>query len=216
MKIVAISDTHFSHSQLTVPDGDVLVHAGDCLGRGNIAELNHFNDWLGKLSHQHKIVIAGNHDFVFERNPQIAEQVMTNATYLRDSWVEIDDVVFYGSPWQPVFLNWAFNLPRNGPELEKKWSQIPSNTNILITHGPPYGILDVPAPPIPEKDRSSKGCEKLTEAIDDNQIMKPFIHIFGHIHGGYGHLEKDDVKYYNASVVNERYLVVNKPWVIEI
>jgi Icc-related predicted phosphoesterase len=100
-----------------------------------------FDDWLGTLPHKHKIVICGNHDLCFEDNPKEARKLMKNAHYLEDETIEIEGLKFYGSPWQPEFHNWAFNLNR-GEEIKKKWDLIPNDTDVLITHGPPYGILD--------------------------------------------------------------------------
>jgi predicted phosphohydrolase len=103
MRLVLISDTHQRHDRLVVPDGDVLVHAGDFSTRGGVEEVARFNAWLGTLPHKHKVVIAGNHDFLFEREPVLARSMLTNATYLEDSGVTIEGVRFWGSPWQPRF-----------------------------------------------------------------------------------------------------------------
>ena len=120
IRIVAISDTHGLHRHLQVPPGDILVHAGDITGRGQLDQVVDFNEWLGGLPHRHKVVIAGNHDFCFEQQPLESAALLTNCIYLFDKAITLDGLCFYGSPWQPWFYDWAFNLGR-GPELQAKW-----------------------------------------------------------------------------------------------
>ena len=127
MRIVCISDTHSLHGQFPVPEGDVLVHAGDATRRGSEAELRDVNHWLGTLPHRHKVLVAGNHDFGFQTHRDAAGWI-TNAHYLQDRSVVIEGVRFYGSPWQPWFHDWAFNLPR-GAELRRVWDRIPAGTD---------------------------------------------------------------------------------------
>jgi Icc-related predicted phosphoesterase len=141
MKCVAVGDTHGMYRKINIPDGDVFIHAGDILGRGKLSELEDLNDWLSNLPHKHKIIIAGNHDWCFQDAEDEARAILTNGVYLQDELIKIEGINFYGSPWQPWFLDWAFNLPR-GPKIAEKWSRIPSNTDVLITHGPPMGVLD--------------------------------------------------------------------------
>lgn len=205
MKIVAISDTHSLHRKIEVPDGDVLIHAGDFSGRGKTKELYDFNDWLGTLPHRHKIVIAGNHEWCFYYNEVECRDILTNATYLQDESVTIEGINFYGSPWQPEFLGWAFNLPR-GDKLKEKWKLIPSNTDILITHGPAQYKLDY-------CDGGSVGCKDLGEAIIR---VSPRVHVCGHIHSGYGIMEEDGIRYINASICTEEYKPNNPPIVFEV
>jgi predicted phosphohydrolase len=112
LMIVAIADSHGLHRKLRIPDGDILIHAGDLTRSGNIGELDEFNEFLGGLPHRHKIVIAGNHDFCFENNMEESARRLTNAVYLQDAETVIKGIKFYGSPWQPWFYDWAFNLPR--------------------------------------------------------------------------------------------------------
>jgi predicted phosphohydrolase len=115
MRVVAVSDTHTFEPELQVPDGDVLIHAGDFTIEGSVSEVSHFCAWLHKQSHRHKIVVAGNHDWLFERSPRQAQAFIENVPgthYLQDSAVEIEGITFYGSPWQPRFCDWAFNVER--------------------------------------------------------------------------------------------------------
>lgn len=195
MRIVCISDVHMAHDRLALPEGDVLVIAGDSTHDGNENEIKDLNRWLGTLSFKHKLLIAGNHDFGFEKKPEEARSWITNATYLQDEEVTIDGLRFYGSPWQPWFYDWAFNLKR-GSEIAKKWDQIPSGIDVLITHGPPWGILDQ----IPNGDHV--GCEDLRDRVF---FLKPQLHVFGHIHGGYGERAQDGTIFVNASIRGERY-----------
>src|SRR2546430_16820633 len=124
MRIVCISDTHSRHDRIEVPPGDILIHAGDATMTGRMEELARFNHWLGRLPHHYKIFIAGNHDWLFEKEPTLAESLITNAMYLRDSAARIEGLKFYGSPWQPRFMHWAFNLAR-GQATGRKWDLIP-------------------------------------------------------------------------------------------
>src|SRR5690554_271138 len=131
MKIVCISDTHSLHRRIPeIPDGDILIHAGDSLGQGTQENLADLNDWLGTLPHRRKIVIAGNHDWVFQEAPELARETLTHAIYLEESGVELEGLQFWGSPWTPQFLDWAFMLER-GQTLRGKWQLIPKNTDVL-------------------------------------------------------------------------------------
>lgn len=173
MLIAAISDTHGYHSQLMLPQADVYVIAGDFTQRGNVQEIAAFNYWLSTIPAKHKIVIAGNHDFYFQRDRWTARSLLTNAIYLQDSEWIIDDIKFYGSPWQPRYFDWAFNLDRGEP-LRKVWAQIPEDTDVLITHGPPKGFLDENT-----RDIEKCGCEDLLNRMLQLNIQA---HVFGHIH----------------------------------
>lgn len=212
MRLVLLSDTHQKQGQVQVPEGDVLVHAGDFCNRGTLLEVELFARWLHGLPHQNKVVIAGNHDWPFERTGEAARQLLQAAGchYLEDSRVEIEGLLFYGSPWQPCFYDWAFNLPRKGPELERVWSQIPSTTNVLVTHGPPFGHGDV------VRRGERVGCERLAEAVQRLPALR--LHVFGHIHEGYGvNVAAPGAPLFaNASICDERYRPVNPPLVIDL
>lgn len=142
-RIVAMADTHLYHKRIAVPDGDVLIHAGDMCGNGGIVELARAATWLGSMPHKHKIVIAGNHDTACEHEPHVTRSIMRDAglTYQRDRETTVAGLRIYGSPWQPEFGGWAFNLPR-GPKLDAVWAQVPDGLDVLVTHGPPWGIGD--------------------------------------------------------------------------
>ena len=204
LKIVAISDTHSLHQDMTIPDGDLLIHAGDFSKQGSIRELEEFNTFLGTLPHRHKVVIAGNHDFCFERTPDEARRRLTHAIYLQDEEIEIEGVRIWGSPWQPWFFDWAFNLQR-GSEIREKWDLIPDGIDILVTHGPPHGQRDATIM------GDAVGCEELLDVVCR---IRPTYHIFGHIHEGYGQSRADGVQFVNASSCNFDYEPIQAPIVL--
>ena len=221
-RITFISDTHTKHWELEgmLPGGDLLIHAGDIMNSGySNYEVEDFCEWFDSQKQYDKnVFIAGNHDRAFENKPGQVKDVLElfpNLIYLEDELfglydLDIDSSVkIYGSPWQPEFYNWAFNLPRCGDELKKKWDAIPNYTDILITHGPPQGHLDISGPPYNEGDL---GCELLRVKVDE---QPPKIHVFGHIHGSYGYKFHNGTHFINAAVLNERYEVVNKPLTID-
>lgn len=212
MRLVIISDTHNKMSSINLPKGDVLIHCGDFTVTGTVSEITQFNRELLRQANKfnHIIIIAGNHDLLFERQPQLARSLLdSRVNYLQDSFCVIDGIKFYGSPYQPRFFDWAFNLMR-GAELAEKWKLIPDETDVLITHGPPFGILDeVPRQYFIE----NTGCEELRKRVE---TIKPKLHIFGHIHCGYGTTEKFGVKFANASNCDESYEPTNAPVVIDL
>ena len=191
MRIVAVADTHtFQDDLRSVPDGDVFLHAGDLCRGGRLDELRTVAAWLRALPHRHKIVVAGNHDWCFVREPQAALEVLgQSVVYLQDSEATIDGLRFWGSPWQPEFNGWAFNLPR-GRALAERWALIPEGLDVLVTHGPPLGI----------GDRSSmagrQGCADLLARV---RAVAPRVHVFGHIHEDGGAWQKDGTWFVNAT-----------------
>lgn len=206
MKCVVISDTHGMYRQVVIPDGDVFIHAGDITRRGSLSEMEDFNDWLGELPHKHKVIIAGNHDWCFERTNEEARAILINGTYLQDESVIIGGIKFYGSPWQPEFYNWAFNLPR-GDDLKEKWDFIPNDVDVLITHGPRFGVLDE----VLSGERT--GCNELLKVVDN---IQPKFHVFGHIHEAYGMVKGSSICSINASTATVRYEPINPAIVFDI
>ena len=189
MRLVVIGDTHGQHDALDVPDGDILIHTGDFCSVGALFEVRKFGRFLARLPHAHKIVIAGNHDFPFEETPDEARDLLGDVHYLFDSGVELEGLRIWGSPWQPEFLDWAFNLPR-GDALRQVWARIPESTDLLITHGPPHGILDATVRGEPV------GCEQLLERV---LAVRPRLHLFGHIHEARGAARLDGIRFANVS-----------------
>ncbi|MFB4320466.1 metallophosphatase domain-containing protein [Actinomadura sp. 21ATH] len=192
MRIVAVADTHTFHDDLVVPEGDVLVHAGDLCRRGrDLGELRDAADWMRGLPHRTKIVVAGNHDRMFVDDPARARGVLADRgiRYLEDGGTEVDGVSFWGSPWQPEFNDWAFNLPR-GRSLAEKWAMIPEGVDVLVTHGPPLGIGDAGAPP------GRHGCADLLERVRE---VRPRLHLFGHIHQDGGFWRRGETAFANVT-----------------
>ncbi len=206
MRLVLISDTHGFHEHLVIPGGDVLIHAGDFTLSGGLSEVDSFDKFLGEQPHQHKLVVAGNHDFCFERQPLVAREHLTNAKYLQDSGCEIGGYHFYGSPWQPFFMDMAFNLESDEARHEK-WEMIPSNTDILITHTPPRGILDLTSLGI------CVGCQELSKIIDTRNLRA---HVFGHIHEAYGIELHGSTTYANACNCDLLFQPSQPPLVIDV
>ncbi len=208
MKFVAIADTHGQHNNLALPPADVLIHAGDISMKGTEAEVISFLNWFSQQDFKYKILIAGNHDFYFERMPAetVRNIIPPNIIYLNDSGVEINGLKLWGSPVSPWFFNWAFNRHR-GEAIKKHWDLIPVDTDIVITHGPVFKILD--------KTTSGNhvGCEDLLARIIE---LQPAVHISGHIHEAYGETSLGNTKFINASILNERYKLVNKPVVFDL
>jgi len=202
MKIVCISDLHNVYTDLILPKGDVLIVAGDIDTHGGEILFLAFNFWMCSLDYKYKIVIAGNHDKYFAENNVRS----TPYIYLNNSGVEIEGVKFYGSPVSPKFGHWSF-MKERGDESAKVWDKIPDDTDVLITHGPPYGILDETA------FKQKVGCYDLLQRV---LKVQPKYHIFGHIHEAYGTEKIGDTTFINASVVDFRYNLKNNPVVIEI
>jgi Icc-related predicted phosphoesterase len=212
-RITFIADTHAQHDKnmaKDLPGGDFLIHAGDFTNRGYLQEVKNFCDWYNVLNkYEHKIFIAGNHELGMEEHPDECAEIIRNypnITYLQDELIEIDGIKIYGTPWQPKFFEWAFNLDRNGEELKEKWDLIPEDTDILITHGPPFGILDV------QSRGQHMGCELLYERVN---IVKPKIHVFGHNHFAYGDRYIDGTLYINAAVLDQKYRYTKTPTTID-
>jgi Icc-related predicted phosphoesterase len=197
MKILAISDTHNQHKKIIIPEADVLIHCGDLTNGGEIWEIKKFCEWIAKTPVKHRIVIPGNHDRSFQKQemlPAIKELFKeANTNLLIDEQLTIDNINFYGSPWQPWFWDWAFNFPRyDGGEAAKSiWNKIPVETDILITHGPPNGILD-----IVDRDGSRVGCPHLRNRIEQTNTR---VHCMGHVHESRGIMTVDDRTYINCS-----------------
>jgi Icc-related predicted phosphoesterase len=181
----------------------VLLHAGDISYRGDQREIYDFLDWFSTLPFKHKIFIAGNHDFLFEKEKaaKVNKLIPAGVHYLKDEAIIIDGIKIWGSPFTPQFYRWAFNKKRGNP-LAEHWKSIPSDTDILLTHGPVYGVLDVVI------NEQHAGDKDLLEKVLE---VKPKVHVCGHIHESYGVLKRHGVKFINACMLNESYELVNKP-----
>lgn len=208
MDIVFISDTHCKHNKVSIPDGDILIHCGDFTSRGHIHEIAAFDNWLGKQPHKHKIICAGNHDMGFETHYSLARSLITNAKYVQDEVVEVEGLSIYCSPYSPTFCNWAF-MRNRGSDILERWKLIPEGLDILVTHGPPFSIQDTIFP-----NSENLGCVDLYHEV--TLRIKPKIHAFGHIHGGYGQTQIDNTLFINASVCDEAYVPINKPIKVQV
>jgi len=208
VRLVCISDTHSQHAGLALPEGNVLIHAGDLTGKGTANEVHEALEWSSQVgTFRHRIFCAGNHDFLFEREPQYARSLIPpNVMYLENSGATIEGVKFWGSPITPYFHDWAFN--RYASAIGRHWEAIPSDTDVLITHGPPFGVLD-------RVDGGEPvGCPQLLTEIVNR--IRPQVHVFGHIHEGYGVATLRDLStvFCNASVCDRQYRPTNAPWVM--
>lgn len=207
IRLILISDTHEQHEALgTLPEGDVLIHAGDYTYTGSKAAKAKFLDWFYSQPHKQKIFVAGNHDFKEPKAPSSVSMDGTTTHYLFDSEIEIEGVKFWGSPYTPRFGDWAFMYDRE--EGLHLWDKIPTGTDVLITHGPALGFRDRVA-----GYREQVGCLGLRNAIME---IKPKLHIFGHIHGSYGEETFNGTHFVNASICNEAYKPVNEPIVVDL
>lgn len=228
MIIDCISDLHGCKPALQ--GGDLLIIAGDLTARDEYEQHFEFEDWLLLQNYKMKVVIAGNHDGFLVKN---GKHMFAGAEYLEDSGFEYEyeeeieeehkfkgmisykvkrKLKIWGSPWTPEFYDWHF-MKKRGPELKEVWDKIPLDTDILITHGPPYGVLD-------KVDISSRGdefkhagCEELRLALER---VKPRLHVFGHIHeeGGKQLLFKHqgfNTICVNASIMDEDYNPIHQP-----
>lgn len=199
MRVCAISDTHGKHSEVFIEPCDLLIHAGDISGRGAPYEYDNFFNWFLKQPAKHKILIAGNHDFdlhTYSKPPEV--------NYLHHSYTMVEGYKIFGSPYTPKFFNWAYmyDVATAGDAI---WRDIPRDTELLITHGPPFKIGDYAS--------EHAGCPELRLKV---QEIKPLVHIFGHIHEGAGMYVREETLYLNASVLNSQYRVVHKPTYFDI
>lgn len=213
LSIVAISDTHGLHASMehAVPDGDLLIHAGDFCGRGSAQEVREFAAWMGALPHRHKLVTPGNHDRPLEGDGATFREVFAahGIGLLLNETVEIEGFRFFGSPYTPTFMNWHFMRDR-GPAIRAEWASIPDKADVVITHGPAYGHGDLTGPWQGNPPRHA-GCFEL---LDRLRAIRPKLHVFGHIHEGYGVTVSDEIPgttFLNASVCTLSYRPANPP-----
>lgn len=211
MIISFISDTHSGrHHNLKLPGGDVLIHAGDISNYGEYSEVNNFLAWFRSIdNYKHKIFIAGNHDVTIEDRQDWAMKAIRklpkNCIYLENSGVEIKKLKIYGTPDCPQFGNWAFMHKLD--LLYKIHELIPDDTDILVSHSPPFGILDI--------NKNGVNCGTSTFA---GRAPNAVIHAFGHIHESYGTHEGPDKLFINASIYKTPYDYkdINKPITVEL
>jgi Icc-related predicted phosphoesterase len=192
--LVILGDTHELHRETNVPHGDILIHVGDfSMFSHSLSAIEDFNAWLGELPHPFKCCIPGNHEFFLERDPS-RRSLLSNATVLINEGIEIEGLQIWGSPVTPL-ANAAFGIS-SAEDRRRLYTQIPENTDLLITHGPPYGILDS-APDSDSKVHS--GCRELFEVVIR---VRPKLHVFGHVHGAHGIFGTDETTFVNAALMS--------------
>lgn len=217
MRIACISDTHLFHQRTSkelqaawassLKHCDAVVHAGDFTGRGTIEEVASAAAWFRNLLPPIKLTCGGNHDFFFETNIEKTRELFgKDVTILINEPIEIQGVKIWASPVTPFFHDWAFNVPR-GAQIRKYWDKIPDNLDILVTHGPPHGILDRAV------EGHNCGCEELLDVVLQKQ---PKYHVFGHVHEGFGTYKLGNTTFINASSLDRNYKLSNYPIIIEI
>ena len=206
MRLVIISDTHTLHEQLGELSGDVLIHCGDmCNGfQPDPRDIVRMDDWFLRQDFKLILCTGGNHDMVVEDRDQCGGTVFRNATYLEDEPIEFEGLKFYAAPWIPKLDGWAYFQPDDG--LREKWDLIPDDTNVLITHTPPFRILDL------NRAKKPQGCSFLRARLEELESLR--LHAFGHIHESYGVQEVGDVTFVNAAL--QRAKVLRKPVVVEL
>ena len=198
MRILHLSDTHGKHHLLkNLPKADVIIHSGDASFAGSDSEVLDFLNWFCDLNYKHKIFVAGNHDDCLY-GEQI-EGLPDNCYYLSHSGVEIENIKFWGVP---LFMGDTLQEGR----IEQIMAQIPENTDVLISHSPPYGILDF-------DDNINYGCPDLLKAVER---INPRYHLFGHIHASHGIKKIGQTTFVNSAIMNEMYEFVNNPFLLEI
>ena len=206
MRIVVVSDTHTQHEELGIVTGDVLIHCGDgCDGfRRDPAEVDRLDAWFSKQRVSVVLAIGGNHDFEMERRSRASLPVFSHAVYLEDRCYEYQGCRFYGAPWTPELADWAFF--QDAKTMREKWASVPSDIDVLITHTPPYGILDR------NRRGVSLGCRDLLARLP---AIRPRLHVCGHNHASTGAARVGPTLHVNASMVNSRYAIAHKPFEVE-
>lgn len=192
MTIVIVSDTHELENEVPIPAADVLIHCGDfTMFSRSLSAVKDFNDWLGELPHRTKLVVAGNHEHFLQLDPS-RRSLLSNATVLIDEGITIDGLKIFGSAVTPQ-SGGAFSMPSSA-DRARHWQLIPNDTNVLITHGPPLGVLDRSP-----GQQDHMGDPELLERI--NELPSLRLHCFGHVHGAHGSVEKDGVRFVNAALM---------------
>jgi Icc-related predicted phosphoesterase len=207
MKIVALSDTHRQEWKIQIPECDILIHAGDC-DIYNLEHLIKLNIWFNLQPAKHKIFVAGNHDLYLDNcNTEFIQEMLPSCIYLQNNSIEIEGLKIWGSPYSPIFMNWAFM--KSDKELKRFYDKIPQDTDIIISHTMPYGILDQVLPRM-----ENVGSVSLRDRV---KIIMPKIFIGGHLHAQGGQNYTDfTTDYYNVSVLDDNYQIANPVTIIDI
>jgi Icc-related predicted phosphoesterase len=206
MKLVMFSDIHADYN-FKLPKGDVLIFCGDFSGMGTMQDVVVFNKFLidHKDEYEDILVVYGNHETQVESNMDVVRGLFTGCKTLTDEGVKIGKIMFYGTPWTVQFYDWAFMKPDK--DLVNVYSQIPEDADVVIAHGPPYGILD--------QNKHSEHCGSKA-LLDRMAIVTPKICCFGHIHEAYGMVSRSGTTFVNCSLLNDNYEMTNKPIVLDV
>ena len=206
MEIYAISDTHSMHEKIQLPDnfkGDIIIHAGDACGWGDMNEIKKFFEWFRNLDFKYKIYTPGNHDKICETYTDLIKKIAKDMgiIFLCQELVEVESLKIFGYPYTPRFGYWSFMKPRGSSEAQRLVQQIPEDIDILVSHGPPRWILDFCGTYV--------GCDILRDEIFNR--IKPKACVFGHIHESFGKEEIEGIKFYNVSICDGGYKPTRKP-----
>jgi len=210
VRVACISDTHCNAHNIPggIPECDILLHAGDITFRGRPEKLEEFNEWGNHipLPPERKICIPGNHDLLFEKDYDTAVSLVDGWTVLLDEAVTVKGLNIYGTPWSKEFgYDWAFN--QKSEEAKHRWSNIPTNTDILVVHGPPQGTGDI-------CPNGHQGCPDLEDRL---RVVKPRLVVCGHIHEGYGIYSTSwGGTLINASIMTGNYRPINPAIMVTI
>lgn len=219
MKIWFISDTHCEHQNLEVPDVDAVIHCGDESNHGNAwmnePEARRFFDWYSELKIPAKIFVPGNHSTAIEQG-LIRSTDYPEVTFLIHESMQWNGMRIFGSPYTPEFFNWAYMKARS--QLDIVWQSIPDDIDILITHGPPKGIMDVTAD-MYTGEPVHVGSKSLMRHVEHR--IRPRIHAFGHIHDepaihNYGTLFHGATQFINCACCHLTRGLVNQGVVVEL
>lgn len=209
LKIVHLSDTHGMHDEIKVPECDIVIHSGDWSGYGTLEEAQRFLAWLNRLPAKYKVFIAGNHDKSVVANNSLFRAELAKYEgiyYLQDQAIDLNGkIIIYGTPWTPTFGRWSFMLDRESDKMREMLEKIPNDIDILVCHGPLFGVLDKTA------DGDLAGNEEMNDYVES---IKPKVFLCGHIHEGYGQQKFKDTECYNGALLDERYHIKNVPHVI--
>jgi Icc-related predicted phosphoesterase len=192
MKLAIFSDTHFIPVPIELPVCDIAICCGDVMGRGEMSDAKQFADWYRAQPATHKIYVPGNHDWPLQVAERRSRVLLEGITVLIEQEAEIAGLKIYGTPFQPWFNGWAFNV-MDKEELEAHYAKIPEGLDILVTHCPPYGVMDH------NRRREHCGSGELSGAV---YRARPRLHVFGHIHEAYSPvpLDRHEMQYVNAAI----------------
>lgn len=227
MKIAAISDIHNRQEKMKpIEPVDLIIVAGDYTGQGLTSEVKNFHRWLNKQPAKHKLVVQGNHELyvesAFTNAKATAQEECPDVIFVEHELVVIEGIKIFCSAWTPYFHRWAYNAHRSLgeaqhdqlPFIKDKWDDIPMDIDVLVTHGPPRGILDQVYYVDGVTPRDRVGCDHLLEKLVQIPTLKH--HIFGHIHSSHGEMEFKGIKFYNVSICGETYYPDYEPTYFEV